>query len=302
MKSLVLTLAAAMALAIGAGHAQAADTYRITAGGNQDWGPGSGAVNQTSSDTLVAADTMTGDSQNKTFGHADYEIASGPGITRAKLSGGFTTLNGLAYPSNPQVTAVSTTDLIVAGPEGTIKTSLNVHVDGTISRPVCDNGGTVCGAVRVLIGVDPGGVQTAVDVTPDGAATVGTGSTLGLTVDTLAAADGYRVHGDVAVGPFVVTANQAFSVTISLQISVRITGGGTFAGNFDDPPGLLQASFAPIGPVLNDVPAGYTVSGKNVVDNRWTDPFAPASGDIVVTSCSDPALAALTTVNGNRPP
>src|SRR5262249_49809117 len=37
---------------------------------------------------------------------------------------------------------------------------------------------------------------------------------------------------------------------------------------------LYQVSFAPTGPVLNDIPAGYTVSGPNVVNNRWTDPLA----------------------------
>jgi hypothetical protein len=49
--------------------------------------------------------------------------------------------------------------------------------------------------------------------------------------------------------------------------------------------------------VLNDVPAGYTVSGPNVVDNRWTDPFAAPSGDVVVTSCAQ--LAQPTVVHGN---
>ena len=44
--------------------------------------------------------------------------------------------------------------------------------------------------------------------------------------------------------------------------------------HFDDPAALYQVSFAPTGPVLNDIPAGYTVSGPNVVDNHWTDPFA----------------------------
>ena len=56
-------------------------------------------------------------------------------------------------------------------------------------------------------------------------------------------------------------------------------------------------SFDPAKPVLNDIPAGYTVSGPNVVDNHWTDPFAPPSGDVVVTSCAQ--LAQLTVVHGN---
>ena len=71
----------------------------------------------------------------------------------------------------------------------------------------------------------------------------------------------------------------------------------TFGGNFGDPAQRLQASFDPAKPVLNDIPPGYTVSGPNVVDNHWTDPFAPVSGDVVVTSCAQ--LLQLTHVTGN---
>jgi hypothetical protein len=90
-------------------------------------------------------------------------------------------------------------------------------------------------------------------------------------------------------------------VTIVLNLSGRYGGSPaptTLGGDFDDPLARYQVSFAPSGPVLNDIPAGYTVSGPSVVDNHWTDPFgAPAPADVVVTSCA--MLSQLTVVHGN---
>ena len=108
------------------------------------------------------------------------------------------------------------------------------------------------------------------------------------------------MHGDVIGTAFGVRTNTPIPITIVLNLSGRFAGSpapSTFGGNFNDPVRKLQASFDPAKPVLNDIPAGYTVSGPNVVDNHWTDPFAPPSGDVVVTSCAQ--LAQLTHVTGN---
>ena len=76
-----------------------------------------------------------------------------------------------------------------------------------------------------------------------------------------------------------VLTNTAYPVTIVLNLSGGYSGSPTpttLGGDFDDPAARYQVSFAPTGPVLNDIPAGYTVSGPSVVDNHWTDPFAPS--------------------------
>ena len=121
---------------------------------------------------------------------------------------------------------------------------------------------------------------------------------LGLAFDPVPG--GYHVHGDV-VGTTAIGfhTNNPTPVTIVLDIGGRFGGNSapsTFGGNFDDPVRSLQVSFNP-SKVLNDIPAGYTVSGPSVVDNHWTDPFAPPSGDVVVTSCAQ--LAQLTVVHGS---
>src|SRR3954451_21535858 len=110
-----------MALALGAvvallacGSAQASDTFRVTAGGDQNWGPTSGALDQTASTPLDRTGTMS-DSGNA-VGSVDYHLQAGPGIARASLDGHVTVPSALAYPFNPSVQAVANTELTINGP------------------------------------------------------------------------------------------------------------------------------------------------------------------------------------------
>jgi hypothetical protein len=283
----------AAALVGSSGPAQAAGgTYRITAGGDLDWTPDSGALDQTSSDKIEATGTLVGLPVHGTDGAADYHIASGPGVVRAKVHGSFTVPSNLAYPFNPSLQAVSTTELTINGPDtGFINTSVNVHVDGIIESPVC-GGGPTCGAESIYVSVGPFTRQSEFNTLPDTR-----DNSLGLAFDPVPG--GYRVHGDVTSATLGMEPNVPYPVTIVLNLSGRYNGTPTpttIGGSFDDPAALYQVSFAPTGPVLNDLPAGYTVSGPNVTDNHWTDPFV---SDVVVTNCADPALANLTSVAGN---
>ena len=288
-----VVLALLIALAGSAGRAEAAGgTYRITAGGDLNWFPESGAIDQTADDKLEATGTMVStELRSGSDGTADYHIASGPGIVRARLSGSVTVPLGLFYPFDPSLQAVSTTELTVSGPDGFVNTSLNLHVDGVIETPVC--GRPPCGAESVTVSVGPFVRQsefTTLGETRD--------NSLGLAFDPVPG--GYHVHGDVTSAQLGVRTNTPYPVTIVLNLSGRYAGSPTpttLGGDFDDPGARYQVSFAPTGPVLNDIPAGYTVSGPSVVDNRWTDPFAPPSGDVVVTSCA--TLGQLTVVHGN---
>jgi HYR domain len=292
VKRMLFVLLAALLVAVcGVGRAHAAGgTYRVTAGGNQDWGPSSGGIDQTSSDPLSVTGTMTGD--DNAVGHADYGLQAGPGIVRARMAGSVTVPSGLFYPFNPSTQAVSTTELTVAGPDGELNISVNVHVDGFLDTPVCGSG-TTCGALAVYTSVGPFVRQAEFNTrgeTRD--------NSLGLAFDPVPG--GYHVHGDVIGTAFGVRTNTPTPITIVLNLSGRFAGSpalSTFGGNFDDPVRQLQVSFDPAKPVLNDIPAGYTVSGPNVVDNQWTDPFAPPPADVVVTSCAQ--LAQLTVVHGN---
>ena len=297
-KALMLAIAAALiAIAGGTGRAHAAGgTFRITVGGDQNWAPETGGLDQTASGQLEASGTMTTTEQRSgTNGSADYHIASGPGIARAQIAGSFTTPSGLSYPFNPSLQAVSTTELTINAPDDLfVNTTVNIHVDGIILAPVCGDLPT-CGAENVFVSVGP--FQRTAEFDTFGGTRA---NDLGLALDPVPG--GYRVHGDVTSSTLGIRTNTPFPVTLVLNVSGRYGSGPsptTLGGDFDDRLAMYQVSFAPSGPVLNDIPAGYTVSGPSVVDNHWTDPFAPASGDVVVTSCTDPVLAGLTTVHGN---
>jgi hypothetical protein len=278
-----LALGVALALLLG-GTAQAADTYRITAGGNQDWGPDTGALDQTASTPLEATGTETDD--GPAVGTVDYHLQAGPGIARASMNGHVAVPSGLAYPFNPSMQAVSTTELTISGPAFEITTSLNLHVDGTIDATQCP-GGPPCGTLTAFIFAPSGTTAGAgSEFTSLGA---GRENDMGLQLEPVPG--GYHVHGDVTSREFGLRTGTPIPLGIVLNLSGRFGGnaaGETFAAD-------MEVSFAPSGPVLN-LPAGYTVSGANVVNNRWDDPFA---GNLVVADCDDPALAQATTIRGS---
>ena len=144
-KALMLGVLVAL---LACGTAQAADSYRVQIGGNQDWGPQTGGLDETSPTQLDKTGTMT--DNGNAVGTADYHVQAGPGVARASLSGDFTVPSNLAYPFNPSVQAVSTTELTVNGPGFEFNTSINLHVDGIIDTTVC-GGGTNCGALTAFI-------------------------------------------------------------------------------------------------------------------------------------------------------
>ena len=233
---------------------------------------------------------MTGD--DNAVGHADYGLQAGPGIVRARMAGSVTVPSGLFYPFNPSAQAVSTTELTVSGPDGELNTSVNVHVDGFLDIPVCGSG-TICGGLEVAIvgrAVHPaGGVQHArrhAGQQPRTRLRPGPGRVpraRGRDRDGVRLADEHSDPDHDRPQRERPVRRQPGPVDVRRQLR--------------RPRPELQVSFDPAKPVLNDIPAGYTVSGPNVVDNHWTDPFAPPSGDVVVTSCAQ--LAQLTHVTGN---
>jgi hypothetical protein len=287
-KTLVLGILAAL---LASGSAQASDSYRIIAGGDQNWGPQSGGLDRTDSAQLEASGTMV--DNGNAVGSVDYHLQAGPGIARVSMDGHVTVPSGLAYPFNPSVQAIATTDLTVDGPASEVNLSLNLHVDGVIKSTVCP-GGPPCGALSVFVNAPTGTTAGATaEFNARGETRV---NDLGLAFDPVPG--GYRVHGDVTSREFGLRTGTPNPIGIVLNLGGRFGGnpnGEAFGGSFGDPAQRFQVSFAPSGPVLN-VPAGYTVSGSGVVDNHWSDPFA---GDLVVTDCNDPALAQATTIRGN---
>ena len=156
-------------------------------------------------------------------------------------------------------------------------------------------GGTNCGALSVFI-FAPGGTTAGAGTEFNSLGELHGPNDLGLALDPIAG--GYHVHGDVTSRVFGLRTGTPNPIEIVLNLSGRFAGRpelSTFGGSFDDPAKRVQVSFATNGPVLN-LPAGYTVSGPGVVNNRWDDPFA---GDLVVADCHDPAPAQAATIRGS---
>jgi hypothetical protein len=287
-KALVLGWVAAL---LACAPAQADDSFRITAGGDQFWGPQSGGLDQQGSTQLEASGTMTGDSNS--VGTVHYTLQAGPGIVRLSMDGNVTVPSNLSYPFDPSLQAVAYTELTVTGPDPEVNMSLNLHVDGFLDDVVCGNG-TSCGALSVHIAAPAGtAARTDSEFTELGETRV---NDMGLAIDRVPG--GYHVHGDVTSPVFGLQTNKPNALGIVLNLSGRFGGNSetsTFGGSFDNPGERLQVSFAPDGPVLN-LPPGFNASGSSVVNNRWSDPFAD---DLVVTDCSDPSLASVTTIDGN---
>jgi hypothetical protein len=288
-KALVLGVLVAL---LASGSAQAADSYRIIAGGDQNWGPQSGGLDQTSATQLEASGTMV--DNGNAVGSVGYHLQAGPGIARVAMDDGHVTVpSGLAYPFNPSLQAIATTDLTVNGPDPEVNLSLNLHVDGVIKSTVCPNG-PPCGTLSVFVNAPTGTTAGATaEFNARGETRV---NDLGLAFEPVPG--GYRVHGDVTSRVFGLRTGTPNPIGIVLNLGGRFggnPGGEAFSGSFGDPAQRFQVSFAPSGPVLN-VPAGYTVSGSGVVDNHWDDPFA---GNLVVTGCNDPALAQATNIRGS---
>ena len=100
-----LALGALLALLM-AGTARADDTYRITAGGDQNWGPKTGAIDQTAPTQLEATGRMT--DTGPAVGKADYSLQAGPGLAHVSLHGDVTVPSCAGAPGTPSARAVST--------------------------------------------------------------------------------------------------------------------------------------------------------------------------------------------------
>jgi hypothetical protein len=284
-RTLVLGVLVAL---LACGSARAADDYHVTAGGDQNWGPKSGGFDQDSTTQLDHSGTMT--DSGAVVGHADYHMQAGPGIARVSMDGQVS--GGPGQPFNPSLQAVSATELTVDGPTAEVTTSLNLHVDGFIDTTTCAD--SFCGALNVHISGATGTTGRG-DSEFD---TLGTtrANDLGLAFDPVPG--GFHVHGDVTTAQFGLTTGTPHAIGIVLNLSGRFGGhpsGETFGGTFDDPDRRLQVSYAPDGPVLN-LPAGYSVSGNGVVNNRWDDPF---SDDVVIDGCDDPQISTITSIPAN---
>src|SRR4029079_16638309 len=94
-----------------------------------------GGIDETSSSALSDSGVMTG--LQGAIGTASFSAAAGPGIARASINATFNTQPGFAFNANVQ--AAATSGLLISGPDGVVpvNTSINLHIDGTITPGTC---------------------------------------------------------------------------------------------------------------------------------------------------------------------
>ena len=242
--------------AAGSANGQPGDLFLLRAGGSLDWVPSSGALDTSSTTNTTAAGVLT-----SPYGSASYSEAAGPGVARSHVSGQFTNPAGFTQRFDPSTFTRATTRLTVSGPAGVVNVRLKAHIDATLVH-TCPASFTCTNSITIFVGS-----QNTVVLGYRGTADP---NLLGLTVDPIP--NGVHVHGDYVSPPRPVTVNSPLDVQLSLQLALQNLGGFFEVSSSWDARG--EVSFPAEGTVL-DVPDGYTVSGENVEDNHWTDPFAP---------------------------
>ena len=261
----------------GAANGQPGDLFELGAGGSLDWTPTSGALATSSGSKITADGVLT-----SPFGSALYSEAAGPGVSRSHVSGSFANPAGETRRLDPSTFTRATTRLTVSGSDGVVKVRFKAHIDATLVHS-CPGSFRCTSAITIFVGD-----QNTVVFGPGGIADP---NLLGLSVDPIP--NGFHVHGDYVSAPRPVFANSPFDAQLSLQLALQNLGGGAAASSSWDAQG--EVSFPAVGTVL-DVPEGYTVSGENVEDNRWTDPFAPVPTPEIELRFADGSLIGPTDV------
>ena len=219
------------------------------------WSPDSGAIDQTSDDKLRRPARWRAGPRWRCR-TADYQ--SRQGRHRAREDGGL--IHGAVgprYPFAPSLQAVSTTELTISGPDDLFVNTTRESPRGRCHRrPGLRRSGPTAAGRASHLG------RPASFARRSSPRSGYAGNSLGLTLDPVPG--GYRVHGDVTSATLGVRTNTPYPVTIMLNLSGGYDGAST-ATTFG---GHIEVTFAPTGPVLNDIPAGYTVSAPSVANNR----------------------------------
>lgn len=241
-------------------------TYLVSARGNNN-DPLTGGIILSSPDPISRSTTLF-----NAFGTADVTMRADAGAVGVENSGSFTApvLSTRFFP--PTASATSSMFVTLSGPTPTVETSVNLHFDGFLSISnfpdiafTAANGLVLfayelAGAVFGLAGgVDQNGgfgltndfSSAIVNVGQNSFGVAGSGQTATVTV------------------PVGVPILSRLGVVLSFDyLSSGFPGQSFFSGHFND-----TFSYATSGPVFN-LPAGYTVNGDGIVDNRFVSDLA----------------------------
>ena len=277
-RSLVL----AAFLSAGAQGALAAPVFQVIVNGGQ------GPFNESSSSFLSRASALllggTDPVSGYSFDYADNAFAeAGPGGLRADANSSYYTDDPGSPGSHVDAFAdayMTLDDVMISGPAGLITTSYSIHLSGTLeaSKDLQATSELSGAAARVSVSLDGNGQSQN-----DGYAA----KYNDLPQNGSGLLQNFTGSKDLASDPFTVTANQAFSIRIHLEIDAENflapgdTGSASAAAHFGN-----TLTFVTDGPVF-DLPAGYTansISG-NIVDNHFLPAPEPARSWLLATGC-----------------
>lgn len=259
-----------MALLAGTESASAAAIFRVFGQG------GEGIFDQSSPSFLSRASLLEGSFTDPNTGYSNGSAnnafaAAGPGGLRVDANSKVFNTNPAGaggYINTAAAASMSLDDVMISGPAGAISTSYTIHLSGTLEASTdlqALQSGASASATVYLFG-NGNLLNNGVATKNNGVSQTGIGLLQNFTGDN-----------NLATDPFIVTANQAFSIMIQLStgttsaVASDTTGTSIAAAHFGN-----SLTFATDRPVFN-LPDGYTansISG-NIVDNHFVASAVP---------------------------
>lgn len=239
-----------------------ADLFTLSANGDNDWAIREGGLRIDAEEAISSAASVA-DLHGSTAGN----LKAGPGTVGVSYGGGYTAPAFQTLRHNPTFLANSRTSVTFHGPGATVTGSLNLHVAGTITVPERWCFGRV---VIQLSGPANGGNESV--IRPDGTVFFQQQTFPGVTYTVSGRT--LTVGGAITTPPFTVATGRPHDFNLRLLVKHECLSDG-FSGDVSVSSQFFNTfSFPSDRPVFN-LPAGFTASATNLVDNRWTDPFAP---------------------------
>jgi hypothetical protein len=261
------------------------DEYRISAGGNLDWGPASGGFNVVSA-TPVDQQTVLADS----FGSAPARAFADFGIVGAQHEGSFTAPALQTRRFDPQVAASAQGFVIFSGPGPSVNASMNVAINGTLTHPASAAMGPAFSGVRITATLHSRSEFFDAQIF-NGVPSVNQND-MGLTVTP--AAPSISVSGTGQTGIVNVPTGVPVWVQFILNLStIHLSNGFAGSSMWDND----FASTVSFGATAFNLPAGYTANGFGVVDNVFVIP-EPSSAALLLLAA--PAIALMFRLSRQR--
>jgi hypothetical protein len=255
-----------------------ADSFTISAGGNHDWVPTSGAFLLNGDQPLANGSRLERDFH----GHADVAAHAGLGSVGVSAAGFLLAPPLETVRLNPTVSARASGTLVFSGPQASpapfLTTRPTFHVDGTLVNPACGCATVAEATIDFLFTLSNDFTAQFTGGTGPNAPSVN--SFQGLSVSGGGGA--LSVSGQAQPAQFLVVPGLPYTVSFDLLLRVENLTNGfpgiiSFGDDFNS-----TVSWSTLGPVF-DLPPGYTVNGFGLVDNRFgTGPAVAEPTSIVL--------------------